>query len=110
MRDRCFGSWLIMAVTVDLDVYRCVLSRDNKYTRASHLSLYMTRVLPYGNAVAGSAIGSLGYERWVAGRRPKALCTGVHSGPERVKRDLPNPGTLVRQASVVVLLFFCIIV
>ena len=62
-----------MAVTVDLGVYRWVLSRDNKDARTSHLSLYMTRVIPCGSAVAGSAIGSLDYERWVDGRR--ACCT-----------------------------------
>ena len=62
-----------------------VLSRDNENERASHDSLYMTRVLPYVNTVAGSAISSLSHERWVDGRRLEGLYNPLYSLPERVK-------------------------
>ena len=59
----------------------------------------MTRVVSRVNAVADSAIGSLGYKRWVDGRPLQGLLHPCNTCPERAQRnttprDLPDLATL----------------
>ena len=73
-------------MTPDHDM-RGTVSRSVIYVaRAGAESVYMMRVVPLVNAVAGSANAGVGAERWADGRtRRKAGASGILEGYRRRK-------------------------
>ena len=83
-------------MTPDHDM-RGTVSRSVIYVaRAGAESLYMMRVVPLVNAVAGSANAGLGAERWADGRTRRKAGASLPLGEEECGKGVKAVGCPVR--------------